>query len=52
MNQSQLFNKSFQYIIGKHWVESRGDKKDSKPPKQGKCTPNRSKAEGLCCKQM
>ena len=45
-------NKDIQKIIGTHWIENGRVKKDLKTLKEEKCTPCRSKAENICCKQV
>ena len=39
-------------IIGTHWIENGRVKKNLKTLKEGKCTPCRSKAGTICCKQV
>ena len=39
-------------IIGTHWIENGRVKKNLKTLKEGKCTPCRSKAGNICCKQV
>ena len=43
-------NKKIQEIIGRHWIEN--VRVNKKTLKEGKCTPCRSKAGNLCCKQV
>ena len=45
-------NKKIQEIIGRHWIENGRVNKNLKAVKEGKCTPCRSKAGKICCKQM
>ena len=39
-------------IIGTHWIKNGRVKKDLKTLKADKCTPCRSKAGNICCKQV
>ena len=43
-------NKKIQEIIGRHWIENGRVNKETL--KEGKCTPCRSKAGNICCKQV
>ena len=45
-------NKKIQEIIGRHWIENGRVNKNLKTLKEGKCTPCRSKAGNICCKQV
>ena len=45
-------NKNIQEIIGTHWIENGSVEKDFTTLKEGKCTPFRSKAGTICCKQV
>ena len=45
-------NKKIQEIIGRHWIENGRVNKNLKTLKEGKCTPYRSKAGNICCKQV
>ena len=45
-------NRNMNEIIGTHWIENGRVKKNLKTLKEGKCTPCRSKAGNICCKQI
>ena len=45
-------NRNIQEIIATHWIENGRVKKNFKTLKEGKCTPCRSKAGNICCKQV
>ena len=45
-------NKNIQEIFWTHWIEHGRVKKELKNLKEGKCTPCRSKAGNICCKQV
>ena len=45
-------NKNIKEIIGTHRIENARVKKDLKSLNEDKCTPCRSEAENICCKQL